>query len=106
MKQYHELTPEQILAAVEGFPDELGAAKKADDAFYTMHSTCKRCQHKMIKSYDVRVAFNDPNQLLPKAILTCQNCGFQYDPHNNLVLDCGNASKLQPDWVYVGSKEG
>jgi hypothetical protein len=101
---YHELSPEQIAKAVEGYDDELSAVAKADEAFYQLHSRCKRCQTQMVKQFDGRICFS-PDHPLPKALLHCTKCGFLYNPWSDIVVNSGSAAHIPQEYERHYFKE-
>jgi ssDNA-binding Zn-finger/Zn-ribbon topoisomerase 1 len=92
MRVYKEMDPELARRLIEGYQDELTPELKAQDAFYRKFR-CPRCKGALKKEVDARTAFTGDG-LIPKALLRCPNCRYLIDPHTNLVVEFGDASKI------------
>lgn len=93
MSVYRTLDPEVAWKLIEGYEDVLSGEARKFDTFYRQFN-CPRCKETLVKEFDSRHAFSDPNTLIPRALLRCQGCGFLVDPHTNVVLNSGNAAKM------------
>jgi hypothetical protein len=100
MAAFTPLDPELHLKLIEGYQDELEPVTRKLEAFYRTIGSCRRCGHPLAKRYDQRTAFSSED-VVPHALLTCDNCGFTVDPFTNVVLSSGDASKIPDDKVYV-----
>lgn len=87
-----EMDPELIWRLVEGYPDEITPALKVREALYRQFQ-CPRCKCGLEKEFDPRVCFSQ-DEVLPKALLRCRNCRYLIDPHTNMIVEFGNASKI------------
>lgn len=92
MRVYKEMDPEVARRLIEGYEDELTPAMNAQDAFYKKFR-CPRCKCGLQKEIDIRTAFTGDG-LIPKSLLRCANCRYLIDPHTNLVVEFGDASKI------------
>jgi hypothetical protein len=93
MPAFKEMDPGEVVAAIEGFDDELSSEAMALDAFYNSFR-CPRCKLPLQKEFDPRHAFDDPTVMNPRALLRCTECRYLMDPHSNLVVEYGDASKV------------
>ena len=93
MGVFKEMDPRLVAKAIEGYSDELGAESNRQQAFYRQKSKCPRCGEVMQKEFDVRTA-HESDDLLPRALLRCSNCGCLIDPHTNLVVETGSPAKI------------
>lgn len=92
MPVFKEMDPELIWRAIEGYTDEITPAVKTRDAFYRQFR-CPRCDCELNKEFDVRTCFNGED-IAPKAQLRCPNCSYLVEPHTNVVIEFGDASKI------------
>jgi hypothetical protein len=90
---FKELDPELCWKAIEGYTNELSPQQKGLDAFYRQF-VCPRCQGKMRKEVSVKHAFSDPNTLVPRSLLRCEDCHHLMDPHTGLDLELGNPARI------------
>ncbi len=93
MPLFKEMDPEEVLRAIEGHEDILRPEAERLDAFYSTF-TCPRCKCPLQKEFDMRHAFSDPNTMNARAVLRCANCHYLIDPHNNMIVEYGDASKI------------
>jgi hypothetical protein len=103
MSVYRGLDLELAWKAIEGHEDVVSPEAKALDAFYRQFA-CPRCACSLIKQFDARHAFGPGNDgVVAHALLKCPHCDYLVDPHTNVVLNSGNASKvpmsLSPIWL-------
>jgi len=89
---FTEMDPEVVLRLVEGYTDELAPAFKVREAFYRQFR-CPRCRCGLEKEFDARTCFSE-EEVLPKALLRCRNCRYLIDPHTNMIVEFGDASKI------------
>jgi hypothetical protein len=94
MAAFKELDPAVALAAIEGYDDVLGPEAQALDEFHRSFS-CPRGCGPLHREIDPRHTFADPNRLVPRSLLRCGNCGYLVEPHTRMVLESGNAGKMQ-----------
>ena len=93
MAAYKELDPEVARKAIEGFEDVLSPQVEKLDQLYQSFS-CPRGCGALQRQNDPRTTFSDPDTLVPRSLLHCNNCGFTIEPHTRVVLESGNASKI------------
>lgn len=95
MPSYQEMPEDElraILEANEKTPDELAAAKKAQEAFIR-NTPCTRCGGACVASFPgVRMVF-PAGSVLPNYTLTCRSCGAEFDPHTGILLRLGNIGR-------------
>jgi len=100
MPVYIEMDPALIEEAVQPFRDAkeddlLQRESKKDQAFLRQFS-CLTC-----KNPELEPMFVNPGHaygghgLLPRHALRCTRCGWEFDPHTNLVLKTGNIYKAR-----------
>jgi hypothetical protein len=93
---YVEMKPEDVFALLEGQENVLEGEQKKADAFYRQF-ICPTCgSANLSKRFDPRHAFSDPNWIIPRATLYCNDCRCHFDPHSGLILDTGNPARLPP----------
>lgn len=92
MSTFKEMDPEVVWRLIEGHEDVLAPALKSREDFYSQFN-CPRCKCKLIKEFDPRTCFSGDGEL-PKALLRCPSCSYMIDPHTNLVVKFGDASKI------------
>lgn len=93
MPIFKELNPQDCWAAIEGHQDVLTAEAQKMDSFYRAHK-CPRCKSELQKEFDARHTFSDPDVMVPRALLRCPICRYLHDPHSNIVVEYGDASKI------------
>jgi hypothetical protein len=93
MAVYKELDPLLAWKAIEGYENALEGPAKSQELFYSQF-TCPRCKIGLTKEFDGRHAFSDPDVLIARALLRCPNCRYLIDPHSNVILEFGDASKI------------
>ena len=93
MAVYNELDPILVWKAIEGQENILEGPAKALEAFYRQFE-CPRCKIHLQKEFDARHAFSDKDCFAPRALLRCSNCQYLIDPHTNVVVEFGDASKI------------
>jgi hypothetical protein len=98
MGVFEEMNPELVRKLIEGHEDVLTPAIVALDAFYATFR-CPRCRAPLVREFDSRHVFSDPAQLAPRALLRCPGCRYLIDPHSNVVLQFGDASKVPIDSI-------
>ncbi len=103
MPTYTELDPDVCWAAIEGQEDILTSEAMKLDTFYR-HHRCPRCSSELQKEFDSRHAFSDPDTIVPRALLRCPICRYLTDPHNNVVLEYGNAANFEGTVPIIGGK--
>ena len=91
MGVFQELDPELARRAIEGYQDELTGAATAQRGFYSSFS-CPRCKCSLDERIDPRTAFTG-DALLAKSLLVCGACRYSIDPHTNVIMSFGDASK-------------
>lgn len=90
-----EMTPEDALAAVEGYEDVLTGEQLKLNAFYRQF-ICPSCKGTSLsKRHATRHAFADPNWLVARATLVCNQCKCEFDPHTGIILEMGNPAKVE-----------
>lgn len=98
MSVHKELDPELAWKAIEGYENVLEGPAKSQELFYQQF-TCPRCSIQLQKEFDSRHVFSDSDSLIGRALLRCSNCRYLVDPHTNIVLEYGNASKVPHDVI-------
>ncbi len=106
MAVFKELDVEVALQAIKGYEDVLSPEAKGLEAFYRQFS-CPRCQGGLQKEFDARHAFANPDTMNARALLRCAGCRYLVDPHNNVIIEYGDASKVPLESIPIlnGGKE-
>jgi len=91
MGVFEEMDPELARRAIEGYQDELTGAADAQNSLYS-HFTCPRCKCPLDREIHLPTAFTGDG-LVAKNILRCGGCQYAIDPHTNMVISFGDASK-------------
>lgn len=81
-----------ILEANKDTPDELAAAKKAEEAFIR-NTPCTRCGGSCTPTFPGPRMVYSPGSLLPRYTLTCRTCGAEFAPSTGVLLRLGNMGK-------------
>ena len=100
MSTYKELDPEMAWKAIEGHENILSPAAKAQEAFYRQFR-CPRCRQGLEKEFDPRHTYADPDSIVARALLRCGNCSYLIDPHSDIVLEYGDASKIPIEAIPI-----
>lgn len=100
MSTFKEMDPKLVLAAIEGIEDVLTPEAERLSALYSSFK-CPRCQCELQKEFDPRHAFADSNTMNARALLRCTNCRYLIDPHSNLVVEYGDASKMPVESIPI-----
>jgi hypothetical protein len=93
MAVFKELDPAVALAAIQGYTDELTEEAAELDKFYGSFK-CPRGCGKLNREIDPRHTFSDDSYLVGRSLLRCRNCKYLIDPHTRIVLESGDASKI------------
>lgn len=97
------MDPDLVWKAIEGHQNELEPEQRKLDAFYRQF-VCPRCKGKCHKEYDAQHAFSDPDTLVPRALLRCDDCTALFDPHNGMIVEMGNLAKVGSDIPIITGK--
>lgn len=100
MGVFKEMDPAEAFAAIEGHTNVLAPEASELEGLYKRF-TCPRCKCELRKEFDAHHVFADPNVMNPRALLRCSNCGYLIDPHNNLVVEYGDASKIPVETIPI-----
>lgn len=100
MPLFKEMDPEEALRAIEGHEDVLQPEAARLDGFYRTFS-CPRCKCPLQKEFDMRHAFADQSTMNARALLRCGNCQYLIDPHNNVVIEYGDPSKIPVESIPI-----
>ena len=91
---YIELDPDVVLKAIEGHENILEGEQKKMEAFYRQF-ICPSCKGTALsKRFDSRHAFADPECLLARATLACNDCNCHFDPHSGIIISMGNPAGI------------
>lgn len=102
---FKEMDTELALQAIEGLEDVLTPEAKGLEALYRQFS-CPRCQCALQKEFDVRHTYADPGVMNARALLRCAGCRYLIDPHNNVIIEYGDASKIPLEAIPIlGNRE-
>jgi hypothetical protein len=93
MSVFKELDPEVIRKALEGYSDILTPEAARLESLYKSKK-CPRCLSGLQKEFDPRHVFADQDVSVPRALLRCAICRYCVDPHSNLIIEYGDASKI------------
>ncbi len=93
MPLFREMDPELAWQAIQGYEDVLRPEADKLEALYRGFQ-CPRCKCPLQKEIDTRHAFSDPSVMNARALLRCANCRYLIDPHTNVVVEFGDASKI------------
>src|SRR4051812_6494656 len=100
MPLFKEMDPELVLKAIEGHEDILTPEGERLEALYRTFS-CPRCKCALQKEFDLRHAYADPRTMNARALLRCSNCRYLIDPHVNLIIEYGDASKIPVESIPI-----
>lgn len=92
MPLFHEMDPLLIQEALKDEKDILSSAVEEQESFYKSFH-CPRCKCDLQKEFDSRHVFSAGN-IIPRALLRCPICKYLIDPHSNIILESGDASKI------------
>lgn len=82
------------MKAVEGYEDVLDEEARNLDKLYSSFSCPRKCGP-LRREIDSNHVFADRNTLVPRSLLRCDNCGYLIEPHSRVVLESGNAGKIE-----------
>jgi hypothetical protein len=100
---YTELDPEVALAAIAGYENAFEGEQRKMDAFYRQF-ICPSCKSgSLSKRFLPGHTFADPDHLLARATLVCNECKCHFDPHSGLILEMGNPAKVPPHIPIIGA---
>jgi len=110
MGVYKELDPLLAWKLIEGHQNVLEGPAESQEAFYRQFE-CPRCRIPLQKEFDSRHTFpswgtEDSDHVIGRALLRCDNCRYLVDPHTNVVLEYGDASKIPTDIIPIIGKDG
>ena len=100
MGVFKEMPPEEVWAAIEGHENVLAKEARELEEFYKQFR-CPRCKCELQKEFDARFVFADEDVMNPRALLRCPNCRFLIDPHNNLIVEYGDPSKIPLESIPI-----
>lgn len=100
---FRTLPPGLAARLIEGCDDKLTPAAEAQRVFFET-TPCGRCGSAMEPTIYGRRAFTADTPL-PRTVARCVDCGYTVDPHTNLVLDTGDASKIDEALPIIRAKE-
>ena len=92
MPTFKEMDPELVWAAIKGHKDVLTPEAEKLEGFYSSFK-CPRCMCELQKEIDPRHVFADPDTMTPRSLLRCTNCCYLIDPHSDIIVEYGDASK-------------
>ena len=99
---YVEMKATDVFALLEGQEPILEGEQKKADSFYRQFA-CPTCKGTSLgKRFEPRHAFSDPNWLIPRATLLCNECGCHFDPHSNIIISIGNRAKVPSPIPLIG----
>lgn len=104
MSQFKEMDPELVKAAIEGHEDVLTPESDRLSNFYNSFQ-CPRCQCGLQKEFDPRHMFADQSSMLARALLRCTNCRYLINPHNDMIIEYGDASKMPVETIPILGSE-
>lgn len=100
MSVFKEMDPALVLQAIEGHKDVLrDEADRLDSLYQTFK--CPRCQCSLQKEFDPRHAFSDPGAMNARALLRCTTCRYLINPHDRMVIEYGDASKMPVEVIPI-----
>jgi hypothetical protein len=105
MAVFKEMDPADVWAAIEGHKDIISPAAEKLDGFYRGFS-CPRCKGELQKEFAAKHVYAVPSSVAPRALLRCPTCGYLIDPHSNIVLEYGDASKIPIEQVPIINPDG
>lgn len=100
MPTFKEMDPKLVWEAIEGHQDVLTPEANKLSGLYSS-CRCPRCKCDLQKEMDHRHVFSDPNTMVPRALLRCTNCRYLIDPHNNVIIEYGDASKTPVETIPI-----
>lgn len=107
MTVFKELDPEVIRKTLEGYSDTLTPEVERLEQLYKS-KRCPRCLCGLQKEFDSRHVFADQDISVPRALLRCAICRYCIDPHSNVILEYGDASKIpvEPTTLIIDPRRG
>jgi hypothetical protein len=100
MGVFKEMDQADVRAAIAGHKDVLAGEAGELESLYKQFR-CPRCKCDLQKEFDPRHTFSDPSTMNPRALLRCPNCKYLIDPHSNIVLESGDASKIPVEPIPI-----
>jgi hypothetical protein len=100
MPTFKEMDPKLVWAALEGHKDVLTPEVDQISGSYESFK-CPRCLCGLQKELDPRHVFADPSVMTPRSLLRCVNCRYLIDPHSNLIVEYGDASKTPVETIPI-----
>jgi hypothetical protein len=91
--RFVEMDPELARKAVEGYQNELEPEKRKLEAFYRQFR-CKRCKGPVRQEVLPNHCFSDPESVVARSVLRCEQCECLFDPHSGVVLELGDPTKV------------
>lgn len=93
MAVFRPLPPGLAKRLIEGIPNELGPLAE-ERAGRIRSQPCPRCKSAMHPFLNPKHAFS-PHDPLPRMHARCTECGLEWDPVSNLILNPGDPSKIE-----------
>lgn len=100
MSVFKELDPEIARKAIEGHTDVLTPEAERLEQLYKS-KRCPRCLVDLHKEFDARHVFADQSVSVPRALLRCGICSYLIDPHSNVIIGYGDASKIPIESIPI-----
>lgn len=100
MPVFKEMDPELVWAALEGHKDVLTPEAESLERMYRT-CRCPRCKTELQKEFDPNHVFADENVSVPRALLRCTSCRYLLNPHNNMIIEYGDASKTPVESIPI-----
>lgn len=104
MSLFKEMDPELAWRAIEGHENVLTPEADKLDTFYKTFS-CPRCKTPLNKEFDPRHMYADNSVMNARALLRCMGCRYLIDPHNNMVIEYGDPSKMPVETIPIINPE-
>lgn len=82
---------------IAGVQDELTDLSEAHLAA-VKRKPCPRCQSAMHQFVNPKYPFS-PHDPLPRVLGRCTECGLEWDPITNLILDTGDPRKVEDPYI-------
>lgn len=88
------------MAAIQGHENVLTPEAERLSSFYNTFK-CPRCQCGLQKEFDSRHMFADQDSMIARSLLRCTNCRYLIDPHSNVIIQYGDASKMPVETIPI-----
>lgn len=102
---FKQLDPRITIKLLEGRRDVISPLAEKREKFYA-EQECPNCGgNALTKTGDTTTLFRN-GDLLPRYLLSCDNCGCLFDPHSGIILSMGNKGRAYEPAIHILDPEG